>query len=336
MKKLGLFIICAVMGVSFLSGSCSSDKKGNVIAQVNDEVITESDIEFLGTINPRIKAQLMNPAGRKKLLDNMIEQELLYQEAVKQGINRREDVKVKSDLYRRVIISQTLLEEEMEEAAQKYYDKNKDEFNKLRFSHIMVEYDNPEDLKKGKKAKKARTEKEALAYAKNIKARLDKGEDFATVAKEVSEDIATKNRGGDLGLVAKDDQRLQARGFGPLLEKATEVKVGEIAGPIKTNKGYHLITVTKGFELIPYEQAKNNIIFKVKNTIRDDLLNRLKAEANINYPGEEKKQEQNALIKKAKTKEADSKKDKKEAPSKTKSKDKPEAKKQSKKDTAKK
>ncbi|MFH1874234.1 MAG: peptidylprolyl isomerase [Pseudomonadota bacterium] len=299
MKKVGLLVICAAFGLSFLAGSCSSNKKGDTVAKVNNEVITENDLEFLGTINPRIKAQLTNPEGRQKLLDNMIEQELLYQEAVKQGINRREDVKVKSDLYRRVIISQTLMEEEIEKAAQKYYDENKDEFNKLSFSHIMVEYANPADLKNDKKHKKQkskkqtgpRSEEEALIYIQKIKARLDKGEDFATVAKEVSEDVATKNRGGDLGLVDKTDQRLAARGFGPLLEKAAEIKVGEIAGPIKTNKGYHLITVTKGFELSPYDQAKNSIIFKVRNTVKDDLLKQLKAEAKISFPKEEKKAE---------------------------------------------
>ena len=300
MKKL----VC-LWGIIFaaviLAGCGDTTSKGKVLVDINGNKITEGTLEFLGDINPRIKAQIASPAGRKRILNNLVEQNLLYQEAVKEGINRDPTVKAKVDLYRRVIIAQSLMEKQIEEAAKKYYEDNQGEFKKLMLSQIMVRYSSPEEIKKAKKTKKGKkgkraklhTEKEALKIANDIKAKLDKGEGFEKVAKENSEDPATKSRGGNLGPASKGDKRLAARGYGPLLEKAFEMKVGEISGPIKTSKGYHIITVTKGIELEPYEDAKRSIIIKVRNDTRKNLLARLKKDATIVYP--EEKREKKAM-----------------------------------------
>jgi len=293
MKKAGLFL-CVILAAAFITG-CTGSKQGKVLVEVNGAKVTEGDLSFLGSINPRLQAQITNPEGKKRILDNLVEQELLYQDAVKKGINRNSDVKAKIDLYRRVIVAQSLVDDEIEKAAKKYYDEHADEFKKLKLAHIMIKYANPEDIKKAKETKKKtgpreaqRSEEEALKLANETKARLDKGEDFAAVAKEVSDDIVTKNRGGDMGPASKGDQRFAARGFGPIIDKAFEMKVGEIAGPIKTNQGYHLITVTQGVELEPFEDAKTAIIFKIRNDVRNELLANLKKEAKIKYPEEEK------------------------------------------------
>ena len=291
MKNIKMTVIGLLVLMCFLS--CSSDKSGKVLAEINGVKITEGDIDFLGTINPRISAQLMTPAGKKKILDNIVEQELLYQEAVKQGINDNKDVKAKADLYRRVIVAQALVDDEMEKTIKKYYDDNKNEFEKLTLAHIMVKYANPEDLKKAKKDKNKnkdtviRSEAEALELANQIKARLDKGEKFADLAKEYSDDLTTKNKGGDLGPTCKNETRLESKGYGPLLEKAFTMKVSEISGPIKTNSGYHLVTVTEGIELMPYDQAKNMIAFKIRGTAKDDLVAKLKSGSSIKYTEDE-------------------------------------------------
>ena len=298
-KRMSLWAI--ILAVAILIGCGDTTTKGKVLADVNGNKITEGTLEFLGDINPRIKAQIANPAGRKRILDNLVEQNLLYQEAVKEGINRDAMVKAKVDLYRRVIIAQALMEQEIEKSAKKYYEDNPEEFKKLRLSQIMIRYSTPEEMKKARKRKrkgpKLHTEKEALRIANKVKARLDKGESFEKVAQESSEDLATKSRGGDLGLVSKDDKRLEARGYGPVLEKAFEMKVGEIAGPIKTAKGYHIITITKGVELEPFENAERSIIIKIRNDARQDLLARLKKDATIVYPEEEKKKEEMEKLK---------------------------------------
>lgn len=285
MKK-GMFVL-VVAGLAYAS-ACGGPSSGKVLVDINGTKITEGDLKFLGEINPRIQSQIDNPQGQRRILDNLVEQELLYNEAVKEGVNRDPKVKAKVDLYRRVIIAQSLIEAETDKSAKKYYDEHQDEFKKFKLSHIMVKFATPDEIKKAKKGEKPLTEEAALRKAGEIKARLDKGEDFAKVAEEVSDDAATKARGGDLGLASKDDKRLEGRGFGPLLAKAAELKVGEVGGPIKTDKGYHLIVVTRGLELEPLDEARQAILFKVRGDVRGDLLARLKKDAKVFFPEEEK------------------------------------------------
>ena len=293
MIKFGLVAIAFTMLVSGCGDSGISS--GDVLVIVNGEEITDGDLKFLGEINPRIQRQLGDPKGKKRILDNLVEQDLLYQKAVKQGINRDPEVKAKANLYRRVIIAQALVEDEIDKAAKAYYEENQDEFKKLRLAHITVKFGDKGKDKKGKGKKgKGITEEEALKKAGELKAKIDSGASFEEVTKESSDDAMTKNRGGNLGLVDKNDKRLIARGFQPVLEKAFEIKVGEVAGPIKTTNGYEIITVTRGIELEPFEEAKQSILFKVRGDARQKLIAELKEDAKIVYPGEEKKAEAEA------------------------------------------
>lgn len=290
--KIWKALILGIVAIAFIGGCGDSTKSGKVLVEINGDKITEGDLDFLGEINPRIQRQLDRPDGRKKILDNLIEQDLLYQASMKEGLNRKSLVKAKVDLYRRIIIAQALVDQRIEEAAKKFYDENQDQFKKLKMSQIEIKFTTPDDKKKGKRAKKKHTEQEALKIANEVKAKIEGGLSFEEAAKEYSEDPMTRARGGNMGLVSEDDKRLIARGFEPLLKKAFEMKVGEVAGPIKTTSGYYIITVTQGAELEPFDQAKQSIIFKVKGSARGKLLTDLKKDAKIVYPEDvEKKRE---------------------------------------------
>lgn len=267
----------------------------NVLVDVGGDKITEDDLAFLGEINPRLQAQLASPMGKQKVLDNLVEQSLLYREAVKRGINRDSEVKAKIDLYRRVIIAQSLLDNEVEAAAKKYYEDHKDEYKMLELSHLMITYTDPKEIQKAKASKRKgatlRTEQEALKLINELKSNIEAGKAFEKVAAEKSDDAMTKARGGSLGKVSQKERRLVGRGFEELLVKAFELPVGQLAGPIKTAKGYHLIVVTKGAEVDPFEAVKEQIAFQVQGESRNALLARLKKEAAIVYPEEKKKSE---------------------------------------------
>ncbi len=106
-----------------------------------------------------------------------------------------------------------------DEKIAKYYDEHKDELDKLYASHILVE-----------------TEEEAL----DIKAKIDSGEDFATLASEFSTDEMTKIVGGDLGEIS-----VQYSGFDPdFLDALQKLEIGEVSEPVKTQFGYHIIKLT--------------------------------------------------------------------------------------------
>ncbi len=289
-KRIAGLLIITICAMALVS--CGG-KGGKTLVSVNGKDITQGDLEFLGEINPRIKGQIATPFGQKQILNNLVEQETLYQAAIKKGVQRDPLVKAKIDLYKKVIIAQSLIEAEIAEAAKKNYEENKSEFEKLKMSHIMIKYDNPKDKKKVN-----RTKAQALVEANNVKARLDKGEEFAKVAEQASDDKKTSKKGGDLGMVSKDDKRMEGMGYGPLLEKAFALEVGKIAGPIETEKGYHLIAVTEGAQLQSYEEVEQTIVFKIRGEARTKLIADIKKDAKIIFADEKKKENKPPKIEK--------------------------------------
>src|SRR6185369_745764 len=92
------------------------------------------------------------------------------------------------------------------------------------------------------------------AEAKEIKERLEKGEDFATVAKEKSKDPSAE--GGDLGFFTRG-QMLK-----PFEDAAFSLDVGKISDPVQTQFGWHIIKVEEKRDqpLPSFDQVKEAIM----------------------------------------------------------------------------
>ena len=134
-----------------------------------------------------------------------------------------------------VELSLTSLMEEVEPTAeqiQAYYEDNMALYTtkeRRKISHILFAKTNDT------------TAEQALANAQAAKLRLAQ-ESFADLAAEISDDTLTAKNGGDLGLFEMGVME-------PDFEKAaTQLKAGEVSEPVKSDFGYHLITVT---ELVP-------------------------------------------------------------------------------------
>ncbi|MEE2778550.1 MAG: SurA N-terminal domain-containing protein [Acidobacteriota bacterium] len=113
-----------------------------------------------------------------------------------------------------------------------YYDANQAEYTQeeeVRARHILLTASGDDEVA----AAKARIEE--------IKGRLAGGEDFGTIASEVTEDQATKDRGGELGFFGRGR-------YNPALEEAAfGGQVGDLIGPVESNlitqTGLHLVEV---------------------------------------------------------------------------------------------
>jgi foldase protein PrsA len=128
-----------------------------------------------------------------------------------------------------------------------YYNANKDKYteqpDKMHLAHILV-----------------KTKDEA----QKVKARLDKGEDFAKVAKEVSQDTATKDKGGDLGFVNYNDSGYDAQ----FMAGAKALKEGAISNPVQSSFGYHIIKCIK----------KQEYPVKDFNKVKDEIKKQLESD----------------------------------------------------------
>lgn len=280
MKHLSVFVICLVTAA--LLSACHKKPEGALVT-VGDETITEADLDLLGKVNPRLQRRLASEPGRKQVLDNYVEQELLSQEAKKRGLDRDETVKAKIDLYDKVILAQSLLEEALDKAAKEYYDNNGPEFEKIKIAHIYVPFKSGEkDPALSPEVKVTRTADEAKKRIDEAKAKL-KNEDFAAVASEYSEDVRTKDNGGDLGWVGENDVRLSRWGWAPIVKDAMSMQKGAVSEPIETASGYHLVLLEEPVKREDFDQAQARIRFMIQQQVKTDLVDSLRKKYAVKY-----------------------------------------------------
>ena len=145
---------------------------------------------------------------------------------------------------------------------EQYYKDNPARFDKkkrVRARHVLVKVDEKAGAPEQETARKTI---EAIAD------RIKRGEDFARVATETSDDPGSKERGGELG------------SFGPgVMAKAFEdaafkLKPGEVSAPVRTPFGWHLIKVEEAQEpeIVPLEKAKLDI---ARELLETDLAKKL-------------------------------------------------------------
>lgn len=116
-----------------------------------------------------------------------------------------------------------------EAAARAYYEAHKDDFTEACVSHILLSTKDQADA---------------------VKARLDKGEDFATVAKAESLDNLSAPQGGDLGCKINTDSFAVPEFVKAMLTQ----NVGEVGSPVQTQYGFHLIKV-RSRSVPPFDQV---------------------------------------------------------------------------------
>lgn len=242
MKRFALALAAASSVLAL--GACSNNDSGSeVIAETKAGNVTKD--EFYEAMKDRFGKDVLTELVHERVLskeykvsdeevnkeiDNLTQQYGPQFEAViqQQGEKTVKDM-VKVDLLRKKAAEKEV--KVTEEDTKQYYESLK---GKVQASHILVEDEKT---------------------AKEIKARLDKGEKFEDLAKEASKDPSGQN-GGDLGWFGEGQMV-------PEFEKAAfSLKEGEVSEPVKSEFGYHIIKVTKTVK--PYEEMKKELEADVK------------------------------------------------------------------------
>ncbi len=152
-----------------------------------------------------------------------------------------------------------------EEELRTYYEEQKQAYTtpeERRIRHILIAVtpDSPEEEKQ-----------KALEKAREIKQKLDQGADFAELAKQMSEDPGSKDKGGDLGFVRRG---LMEKNFE---EAAFSLPKGAVSEPVETPFGYHIMQVMeiKPEKIKPFEEVKREILQEVQKSKAEDQFYQL-------------------------------------------------------------
>ncbi|MEA3230376.1 MAG: peptidylprolyl isomerase [Thermodesulfobacteriota bacterium] len=300
-----------------LSAVQGADTAKDQVAVVNGIVITRQELEneVIRAKNRMATQGQPVPDGTiekidQKILDQLIDMEILLQESQKQNIQitdtsvadhlakfraRFPSAEAYEKALKELNVSETDLKEKtmkglaIQELIEKqvmskieisdadrrgFYDSNPNFFEQpeqIEARHILIKSDPKDD--------KIQQEK-ALEKIKEAQQQAKAGEDFADLAKKYSEGPSGKN-GGDLGYFGRGQM------VKPFEDTAFALEPGQISNIVKTRFGYHLIMVTgkKAARTIPYEEVKEKIGAQLKQQKTSEsikvYIEKLKKEAKI-------------------------------------------------------
>jgi len=231
---VGLGMIC------LLWWACG-EKQETVIAEVNGAKIT---LEDLYAEIPEYYQDSVTFEQKSQFVERWINSEVLYQEALRRGLQRDAFLREKILAAEKNILIAELIQRELQdrvqvtdEEAHQYYQDHLDDFTRkadeVRASQILVP---------------------TLEEAQKIRREIEAGGSFAQFAREYSVDPSAE-QDGDLGYIAQQDVLQE------VAKMAFSLSPGALSQPVKTEFGYHLITVTdvkkkgtvRSFELVQDE-----------------------------------------------------------------------------------
>ena len=156
-----------------------------------------------------------------------------------------------------------------EKEAENYYNKNKDEFLKVRASHILIKNKDDEGNNVSDEQKKKNKEE-----AEKILKQAKEGVDFAQLAKEYSQDSSSEN-GGDLDFFSKGQM------VEPFEKAAFSLKNGEIySDVVESDYGYHIIKKTdEKYE--DFDTIKEELVYTLSYEKKSNLLYNLMEKYNV-------------------------------------------------------
>ena len=261
----------------------------DLIARVNGEAITRADFEQAIKAAESRAGSPVPPDQRDRIYRDILEQLIGYKLLVQESKSRNVTVpdaeveariiglkqqfptedafrqalaqqkvtveQIKSDARQEMAITK-LLENEVAskvavkpEEVQAFYDQNPNSFReseRVHASHILINAPKAADA-----PTKAHARAKAEAILKDIKA----GKDFATLARQNSQDPGSAANGGDLGFFQ------QGQMVGPFNDTAFSLKPGTVSDVVETDFGYHIIKVIEKQpgRTVPLEEAKPKI-----------------------------------------------------------------------------
>lgn len=236
-----------------------------VLATVNGKEITQDIVmQFLNELGPQTAMQFQSPEGMKKVVEELINQEVLYLDAMEQKLNEEEAFKKELDKVQEGLIKQYAVNKLLsdvkveEEEVKKFYEDNKAQYTKPESavaSHILVE-----------------TEEKAKEVLKEIEG----GMSFEDAAKKYST-CPSKEEGGNLGEFSRGKMIPEFE------EAAFAMEVDTISEPVKSQFGYHII------KLVDKNEASLSSFEEAKEQVSQQLLGMKQQEVYVNKTSELRK-----------------------------------------------
>ena len=236
-----------------------------VVADVNGTPVTLGQMIAMRASLPPQYQSLPDDVLFKGILDQLVQQTLLAQ-SVEKNLSKRDQITLENE--RRGQISAIALQQVVtaavtDAALQAAYDAKYKDFQpgtEYHAAHILVDSEEK---------------------AKEIKAQIEGGVDFADAAKTHGTDGTAAN-GGDLGWFGPGMM------VKPFEDAVVAMKAGDLVGPVKTDFGWHLIKLidTRPSKAPALDEVRDELAAEIEKTAITEHLATLEKDAKVEKPGE--------------------------------------------------
>lgn len=234
----------AATSATSANNAANSDDGGKILAIVNGLKITDADLRTLVRNYPgQIPADANPQEVQSRFMDILLQRKILYSKAKSEGFDKKPEVaqqiqqaseSIIADEFLTQRVNKLITAEAINSAYQEFLKQNPPQ-DEIKARHILV-----------------KTEKEA----KDIIAKISKGEKFQDLAKKYTIDPSGTQTGGDLGYFPRGQMVLEFE------NAAFKLKAGEYTlDPVKTQFGFHIILVEEVRKTNPptLEQVRPNL-----------------------------------------------------------------------------
>lgn len=283
--------LLTILAVALTTPSLRAEETNPVLGKTGDFILREADLDrILASQPPDVQKRFQdNPQQRIGLVREILIKKAVVAKAKKEGFDRKPEIKEQLSYVFDNFISQEYLVKVVtagvivpEEDLKKFYQEHEKEFllpEQVKVRHIQVTL--PKDAKPEEK-EKARIRTDAILQ------RLHKGEDFAKLAIELSEDQLSAQKGGELAPITLGKTNSEE------FEKAAfALKNGETSGIVATSYGFHIIKMDDHQEkrTAPFSEAKEYIYNKLKTELEQkkaqEFIEQVSKDAGLEVSGEQ-------------------------------------------------
>jgi peptidyl-prolyl cis-trans isomerase C len=260
----------AIGGSLLLLSSCTPPpSEERVVAFVNGKPITQTEFDSEWNDLPEAtRARYEKEGGKLVFLKELVDHELLMQEARKQGLDQSDAIRDRVRRYKEKLLKDELLKDRMKAAVE----PTKEELDRYYEQHAN-------ELLTPLKVRVAQMLLPNFPAAKDLETQVNRGGDFGKFAQRYSIDGKTKAKGGDLGPYRK----------GLVLPEVDEVlrtlRPGMVSAPIKTDAGYYLVMITAlepeiiQADLAKRERLRQELVYLKRKQHFDEVIAEIKAKA---------------------------------------------------------
>jgi peptidyl-prolyl cis-trans isomerase C len=264
---LAAAVVAAISAGGFLRFAAAEEKPGDtVVATVNGQPITESDLRFAENELGGEIANLPPEVKRRALAEYLIDNELFAKAAEEAKISATPEYEqqmryLKRRVLRELYFDKTLKGKIGEDEAKKIYTEKIAQLKpeeEIEARHILVDSEEK---------------------AKELHAKIVAGADFAQLAKENSTDTGSKDQGGVLGYFGHGQMVPEFEAAAFKLEK------GQVSEPVHTNFGWHIIKVDDRRKKEPpsFAAVKDTILNSLVVRKAQDTATELRSKAQVEY-----------------------------------------------------